>query len=111
MLGDALLEPRLRLAPELGCFDLAARAGRGRVGEERRQDRLALHRPVGATARDLDGVVERLGQVGEQLAHLGTGLEIMLRAQPSPVVDRDIAAFRDADQRVMRLEVLAAVAK
>ena len=30
----------------------------------------------------------------------------MLRAQPSPVVDRDIATFRDADQRVMRLEVL-----
>ena len=30
----------------------------------------------------------------------------MLRAQPSPVVDGDIATFGDADQRVMRLEVL-----
>ena len=108
MLGDALLESRFGLAPELGGFSLAAGARRGGAGEEGRQDRLARNRAIGAAARDLDGVVERLGQVGEQLAHLGAGLEIMLRAQPPPVVDRDIASLGDADQRVMRLEILCA---
>ncbi len=108
MLGDALLESRFGLAPELGGFSLAAGARRGGAGEEGRQDRLARNRAIGAAARDLDGVVERLGQVGEQLAHLGAGLEIMLRAQPPPVVDRDIAPLGNADQRVMRLEILCA---
>ena len=31
----------------------------------------------------------------------------MLGAQPAPVVDRDIAPLGDADQRVMRLEIVA----
>ena len=37
---------------------------------EARQDRLALLRPEGAAAGDLDGVRDRLGQVGEQRDHL-----------------------------------------
>ena len=34
-------------------------------------------------------------------------LEVMLGAQTAPVVDRDIAPFGDADQRVMRFEIVA----
>ncbi len=101
-----VLEPSLGLASELGGFSLAARGCGGGVGEEGRQDRLALHRPIGTAPRDLDRVVERLGKVGEQLAHLGAGLEIMLGAQAAPVVDGDIASLGDADQSVMRLEIL-----
>ena len=65
-----------------------------------------MQRPVGAAARDLDGVLQRLGQISEQRPHLRTGLEVMLGAQAAPVVDRDVASLGDADQRVMRLEIL-----
>ena len=71
----------------------------GRIG-------CALQRPVSAAARDLDGVLERLGQIGEQRRHLRAGLEVMLGAQPAALVDGDIAPFGDADQRVMRFEIL-----
>ena len=39
---------------------------------------------------------------------LPRGLEIMLGAQTPPLVHRDIASFGDADQRVMRLEIIGA---
>ena len=106
VLGDAFLEPGFRLAPELGRFGLAESSRGFPAGEERREDRLALQWPVSATARDLDGVVQRLGQIGEQRPHLRAGLEVMLGAQAAPLVDGDIASLGDADQRVMRLEIL-----
>ena len=43
-----------------------------------RQDGLAGLRPIGATARDLDRVGGRLGQIREKLQHLGPGAEPML---------------------------------
>ena len=67
-----------------------------------------LARAEGAAAGDLDGVLDRLGQIGEQLGHLPRALEIMLGAQTPPLVHRDIASFGDADQRVMRLEIIGA---
>ena len=65
-----------------------------------------LARAVAAAAGDLNGILDRLGQVGEQLRHLARALEIMLRAQAPPLVDRDIASLGDADQRVMRFEIV-----
>ena len=98
-------EACLRLAAKLRGFGLALRLG-ARAAEELRQDRRVLPRPVGAAARHLDGVLDRLGQIGEQLRHLPRALEVMLGAQAAPLVDADIASLGDADQRVMRLEIV-----
>ena len=108
MLGDPLFETLLGLAPQLRRFGLGALLRRRLPRQERREDRLALKRPIGAAARDLDGVVERFGQIGEELPHRLAGLEVMLRAQAAPVVNGDIASFGDAEQRVMRLEIVHA---
>ena len=99
-------ETGLRLAAQLGRFDLALRFGRSRAGQELRQDRRALPRPVRAAPRDLDGGLDRLGQIGEQLRHLRGALEIMLGAQAPPLIDGDIASLGDAEERVMRLEIV-----
>ncbi len=64
--------------------------------------------PEGAAPGDLDGVVDGLRQIGEELDHFLRRLEIMLGAQPPPLIDGDIASFRDADQRVMRLVIVGA---
>ena len=64
-------------------------------------------RAEGAALRDLDRVGERLGQIGEQRRHLGAGLEVMLGRELAPVGLGQQAAFGDADQRVMRLVILA----
>ena len=50
---------------------------------------------------------KRLRQVGEQLGHLLAALEIVLGGQPAPVVLVETPPLRDADQRVMGLEVVA----
>ena len=69
-----------------------------------RQDRLALGRHEGAAPRDLHRILQRLGQIGEQRAHLCLGLQIMLRRQAAARLALvDIGPFRDADQRIMRL--------
>ena len=49
------------------------------------------------------------GRSAKSCHHLGLRLlEIVLGAQAPALVDRDIAAFGDADQRVMRLEIVRA---
>ena len=73
---------------------------------EARQDRLARQRPEGAAQRDLDAVVERLRQIGEQRAHFGAGLEAMLGRQAAAVGGADQRAFGDAQQRVVRLVIV-----
>ena len=73
---------------------------RGRIG--------CLHpRPEGATLRDLDRRGDRLGQIGEQRGHFGAGLEPVLGRELAPVGLDHQPPFGDADQRVMRLVVLA----
>ncbi len=79
---------------------------RGADGEFR-QDRLAAARPEGAALGDLDGRGERLGKVGEQRRHLGAALEIVLRGELPALGLGDQPALGDADQRVVRLMVLA----
>ena len=75
-------------------------------GDEARQDRLAAVRAEGAALGDLDGVVERLGEVGEQLRHLLGALEVVLARDAAAVVLDDVAALGDAQQRVVRLVVV-----
>ena len=74
--GKAVAQALLGLAAQLGR--LAARllglAHDIVAGDETRQDRLAALGPEGAAARDLDGIVERFGQVGEQLAPSASAL-------------------------------------
>ncbi len=99
-------EPFLRLPAELRGLHVSLRLRGAAATQELRQDRRMRHRPVGAAARDLDGVVDGLRQIGEQLDHVAGALEVMLRAQPPPLVDPDIAPGGDAEQRVMGFEIL-----
>ena len=89
------------LAAQLALLVDPSAIDRGEV----RQDRLAGQRPVGAAQRDLDAVVERLLEIGEQRAHFGAGLEAMLRRQAAAVGGADHRSFGDAQQRVLRLVV------
>src|SRR5690606_32567650 len=60
-----------------------------------------------AALRDLESIVERLGQLGEELAHRAGGLQVLLRrviARTGRVVER--AALRDADAHLVRIEVV-----
>ena len=54
----------------------------------------------------LDGVLDGLWQISEQCPHLFRRLEGMLGAQAPPLIDRHIASLSNADERVMRLEVI-----
>jgi hypothetical protein len=48
------------------------------LGGEARHDRLAGAHAESAAAGDIDRLLDRFGQIGEQRAHLSAGLEIML---------------------------------
>ena len=48
-------------------------------------------------------LAHRLGHVGEQLGHLGRGLEPVLDREPTPVLLRHLRTLGDADQRVVRV--------
>ena len=76
------------------------------LGREPRQDRLCRQRTERAAPGDLDGIGRRFRQVGEQSHHVPAALEAMLGRQPVPVVVADDLALGDADQRVMRSEVI-----
>ena len=67
MLGQALGEPVSRLGAQFADFVERGAGG----GSEARQDRLSRLRAERAAHRDLDAIVGRLGQVGEQLDHFG----------------------------------------
>ncbi len=64
-------QPLLRLPAEFGGLHVALRFRGAAAAQELRQDRRVRHRPVGAAARDLDGVVDGLRQIGEQIDHVG----------------------------------------
>ena len=102
--GEPALKPRFGAPAQLGRLvdRRAALAGR-----EARQDRRLRARAEGAALRDLDRRGERLRQVGEQRGHLGAGLEPVLGRELAPVGLGHEPAFGDADQRVVRLVVLA----
>ena len=72
-----------------------------------RQDRVAVLGIVGAAQRDLDGVVDRFRQIGEQPCHIGLAAQEIVRCQPAAVVGGDDRAFGNGDQRVMRVIVVA----
>jgi hypothetical protein len=68
------------------------------------QDRFPLGGGIGAAAGNFDGVLQRLGQIGEKGHHLGFGLEVVLRRQAAArLLLVDIGALGDADQGVVRL--------
>ena len=97
--GRDLLQPRLQpLARLVGQF---LGLGPPRPGVEARQDgRAGLHHE-GAAPRDLQRRVTRLGQVGEQAAHLLGRFEPVLVRHPAPVVLTDEGAVGDAHQGVV----------
>ena len=71
---------------------------------EARQDRLAPGGAIGAAAGDLDGVLHRLGQVGEQRRHLVGALEAVLGGQAAArLLLVDVGAVGDAEQGVVGL--------
>jgi hypothetical protein len=63
-----------RLAPELLFLVDRGASGHGKA----RQDRLSRQRSISAAHRDLDAGLRRFGKIGEELDHLGAGLEPML---------------------------------
>ena len=106
--GKARLQAGLGLRAQLRRLEpqQLVLAGARRGCDEARQDRLAALGPEGAALGDLDGVGQRLRQVGEQLRHLLGGLEEVLARQAPPVVLGDVVAVGDAQQRVVRLVVV-----
>ncbi len=73
------------------------------VVAEMRQDRLALGHPEGTAPGNRQGVVDGIGQIGEQRPHLLGRLEIVLGRQAAAVVLLQRGALRDAHQGVVRL--------
>ena len=108
--GKAVAQSLLGLAAQLGRLAprLLGLADDVVTGDETRQDRLAALGPEGAAARDFDGIVERFGQVGEDLRHRFGALEVVLTRHPPAIVLDDVAAVRDAQQRIVRLVVVGA---
>ncbi len=97
----ALLEPELRLLAQVLLGRLARRH---RVGRQRRLAELDLEVEA---ARDLDGVLERLGQVGEERRHLVGRAQVLLFAVASRARRiGDHRAFVDADAGFVRFEIL-----
>ena len=94
---EAPLQALLRLDADF-LFRAAPRGGL-----EMRQDRFALPGTEGAAPRDLDGIGDRLGQVGKLRHHLGGGFEAVLAGEAAPVLLRNKGAVGDAEQRVVRL--------
>ncbi len=91
------VEPGLGVGAEL--VELVAAVLGLEVGQDRRSG-LGHHR---AAPGDHQRIVERLGQVREQCAHLRGGLEAVVRRQPRAVGRAEILALGDAHQRVVRL--------
>ena len=85
-----------RLAGQL--LVLAPALGRRKA----RQDGVALAHHEGAPTGDVHRVVARLGQVGEQGAHVGGRLEPVLGRDPAPFILADKGAIGDAQQGFMR---------
>ncbi|MND79279.1 hypothetical protein D3C80_710120 [compost metagenome] len=96
---QAGLQPLTRLVRQFVGF----RAAGARV--EARQDRRPRRHQEGATAGDVDGVVAGLGQVREQVAHGGCGLEPVLAGDAAAVFLTGKGAVGDAQQGVMRLRL------
>ena len=91
--GEAIFEARIGL--KLQFLRLVS------VGEAR-QDGVARPDAIGAAHGDLDGVLDRLGNVGEERRHFLLALEIMLGRQAAAILGDQHLALGDADQRVMR---------
>ena len=72
-----------------------------------RQDRRLRARAERAALGDLDGGGKRLRQVGEQRRHFGAALEAMLGGELPALAVGDELAFGDAQQRIVRLVILA----
>ena len=103
-LGEALA----RLPGQLVGLRLDGRVAVGRVARRKaRQDRVAGLRIVGTAARDLDGIVDGLGDVCEQRRHLGLRAQMIVGRQPPAVVLGDHRAVGNRHQRVMCVEIVS----
>ena len=105
MRRETRLEPLLRLAAQflrLGRFGVGSRCI---AGGESRQDRLTGLWPVRTAQRDGDGIVCRLGEIGEKRAHFRARLEAVLGRQTPSGVILEHGSIGNAEQRVMRIEI------
>ena len=72
MRGEPCFQPFMRLAGQFVGFRFHRGIGIGDItAGKARQDRIAVLRIVGTAQRDLDRVVDRFRQVGEQPGHIG----------------------------------------
>ena len=94
---QAELEPGLRPRAQLADLVLPG------AGRKRGQDRRLARHPERAAPGDHQSIRERLGQVGEQLSHLGGALQPVLRGRPPPLGLGDLGAVGNAQQDVVRL--------
>ena len=88
-------------------FPRARRLALPRPGGEARQDRRQRARTEGAAFGDLDGRRQRLRQIGEQRSHFGAALEAVLGRELAALAVGQQPALGDAQQRVVRLVILA----
>ena len=93
--------------PFLGALDEVVVQRHARWRGEGRQEILAQRDGERGAPRDLAGVLQRLGQVGEALGHLGAAEEVLLggKGLGAPGVGEH-RALGDAHARLVRLEIL-----
>ncbi len=95
--------------PSRACSRRYSSSPWSRRGREIRQARLVQCQRQIAAARDLHAVLQRLREIGEQLRHLGLGLEILLCGEgPCAALVVEHIAFGDAHPRLVRLEIVRA---
>ncbi len=70
------------------------------------QNRISLQRPVMAAPRNRHGVLKRLRKIGEQLHHLLTGFEAMIRRQLTAIRLDKNTTFGNRDQGIMRFIII-----
>ena len=89
--------------PFMGAGDQLLDLGPATHGRKARQDGRMRPHPEGAATGNLDRVPERLGQIGKSRMHrLGRGQIVIGRDAPT-VGNRHEGAFRDTQERIMRL--------
>ncbi len=106
-LGEAHVEPLFRLPAKLqrlgafGLFRIGGGAG------EARQDRLAGLQNEGAASSDLDRILQRFRQIGEELFHLRAALQVVIRGESETAVVGDNGVVGDRHQRVVGIIIVA----
>ncbi|SPU60670.1 Uncharacterised protein [Brucella melitensis] len=70
------------------------------------QDRLTRLRVPTTTPGNFDRILKCFRQVGKKLRHFRAAFQTMIRCQAAAIIVGENLAFRNGEQRIMRLEIL-----